>query len=181
MQTHELAAHPAHPPLAVRSVEARILSQTDNWLRVRWRIDGPGKMIIPKFAGKGRADNLWQTTCFELFMMPKDGTPAYCEFNLSPSERWAAYDFTDYREGMTQRPFAREPDCAMRMGQAIAIFDAALPRSQVPEAPCAIGLAAVIEEVGGVKSYWALSHSKDQPDFHDPACFTKALARTRAA
>lgn len=154
---------------------------TDNWLRVRWRIDGPQKLVLPPFAGKGRADGLWQTTCFELFMMEKDGTPSYCEFNLSPSERWAAYDFTGYREGMSNRPFAREPDCTMRMGRAIAIFDAALPRAQVPGLPCAYNLAAVIEEEGGVKSYWAISHHKEQPDFHDPSCFAGCLGRTRAA
>ncbi len=150
-------------------------------MRVRWRIDGPQKLVLPPFAGKGRADDLWMTTCFELFMMAKDGTPSYCEFNLSPSERWAAYDFSDYREGMTNRTFAREPDCTMRVGQAIAIFDAALPRAQMPEPPCAYGLSAVIEEEGGVKSYWALSHHKEKPDFHDPACFEGCLARTRAA
>lgn len=180
MQTHELAPHPAYRPRAIRRVEARILSLTDSWLRVRWRIDGPEKLVLPPFAGKGRADNLWQTTCFELFMMPRDGTRGYSEFNLSPSERWAAYDFTDYREGMTQRSFPREPDCTMRTGQAMAIFDASLPRAQMPEPPCAIGLSAVLEEEGGVKSYWALAHSKAEPDFHDPSCFTAGLARTRA-
>ncbi|KLI63896.1 DOMON-like domain-containing protein [Aurantiacibacter marinus] len=181
MQTHELVAHAAHPPLSIRRVEARILSMTDAWMRVRWRIDGPDKLVIPPFAGRGRADELWQTTCFELFIMPKDGTPAYSEFNMSPSERWAAYDFDDYRDGMRQRDFSREPDCVMRSGQSIAIFDAALPRVQLPGPPCAIGLCAVLEETGGVKSYWALTHTKDQPDFHDPACFTAGLARTRAA
>ncbi|WAT18387.1 DOMON-like domain-containing protein [Aurantiacibacter sp. MUD11] len=150
-------------------------------MRVRWRIDGVDKLVLPSFAGKGRADNLWQTTCFELFMMEKDGTPSYSEFNLSPSERWAAYDFADYREGMSERPFAREPDCTMRVGNSMAIFDASLPRAQMPEPPAAIGLSAVIEEQGGVKSYWALSHHNEKPDFHDPACFSACLARTRAA
>lgn len=181
MQTHDLVAHPSTPPLAVRRVEAKILSITDSWFRVRWRIDGPQHLVVPPFAGRGRADKLWNTTCFELFMMEKDGTPSYSEFNLSPSERWAAYDFSDYREGMAKRDFAREPDCSMRMGTAVAIFDAALPRSQMPEPPAAVGLAAVLEEEGGVKSYWAISHHKDAPDFHDPACFEGSLARTRAA
>ena len=154
---------------------------TDAWMRVRWRIDGPEQLVVPSFAGKGRQDDLWKTTCFELFIMPRDGTPAYSEFNMSPSERWAAYDFDDYREGMTNRDFAREPECTMRMGMATAIFDAALPRVQMPHLPWSIGLAAVLEEKGGVKSYWALTHSKDEPDFHDPACFIAGLARTRAA
>ena len=180
MQTHELIPHPAHPPLAVRRMEARVLSLTDHWLRVRWRVDGVEKLVVPKFGGKGRADNLWQTTCFELFLRPAGGA-AYCEFNLSPSERWAAYDFADRREGMAQRPFAREPDCTLRLGRAMAIFDAALPRAQLPDPPCAVGLAAVIEEEGGVKSYWALCHQGEAPDFHDPACFTATLGPPKPA
>ena len=180
MQTHQLECHPAHPPLAVRSIEAKILSLTDNWLRVRWRIDGVSKLVVPPFAGKGRKDELWKTTCFELFLQKK-GDAAYCEFNLSPSERWAAYDFTGYREGMSEREFRREPDCSMRMGQAMAIFDAALPRAQLPLPPLNAGLTAVIEEEGGVISYWALAHGGEKPDFHDRTCFTATVGRTRAA
>lgn len=180
MQTHQLVAHPAHPPRSIRSVEARVLSLTDSWLRVRWRIDGVDRLVVPKFAGKGRADNLWKTTCFELFLKPRGGT-AYSEFNLSPSERWAAYDFADYREGMEERPFAREPDCTMRVGRAMAIFDAALPRAQIPSGKCAAGLAAVIEEEGGVISYWALAHGGEKPDFHDAACFTASVGAPKPA
>lgn len=181
MQTHQLIAHPAHPPLEVSRVEARVLSLSDNWMRLRWRIDGVRCLVVPPFAGKGRADNLWQTTCFELFLKPPGGA-GYSEFNLSPSERWAAYDFTGYREGMSERPFAREPNCIMRIGRAMAIFDVELPRAQMPVPPCAVGLTAVIEEEGGQLSYWALAHgSAERPDFHDPACFIASLERTRAA
>ena len=44
-----------------------------------------------------------------------------------------------------------------------------------------MNLAAVIEEEGGAKSYWALSHPADKPDFHDPTCFTATLAAPRTA
>ena len=119
METHELTAHPAYPPWAVTSVTARTLSRDKNWLLLRWRIEGSGKLLVPAFAGKGRADELWRTTCFELFLKPGGGT-AYCEFNLSPSERWAAYDFSDRRDGMEDRPVPREPECTMRQGSSFA-------------------------------------------------------------
>ncbi len=180
MQTYDLIPHPAHPPLAVRRMEARVLSLADAWVRVRWRIDGVSKLVLPPFAGRGRADDLWQTTCFEFFVQPLGGE-SYCEFNLSPSERWAAYDFSARREGMQERPLRREPDCTMRIGQSIAIFDAALPRENVPEPPATFGLCAVIEEAGGVKSYWAMTHRSAKPDFHDPACFAAKLGPRRAA
>ena len=180
MQTHPLTAHPAHPPATVRSVEAKIIGADDSWLRLRWRIEGAQALVVPPFAGKGRADELWKTTCFELFLRP-DGGASYCEFNLSPSERWAAYDFSGYREGMAERPAEREPQTAIRQGSSFAIFDAAIPLTALPASDCAMNLAAVIEEEGGVKSYWALAHPAEKPDFHDPACFTATLPAPRAA
>lgn len=170
----ELVAHPAHPPLAVRSIESRVIGYDANWLRVRWKLLGAGRLLVPKFAGRGRADGLWETTCFELFVMPAGGT-AYVEFNLSPSERWNAYDFDARREGMREREMPREPDCTMRLGTDMAIFDAAIPAAAVPAGPLSHGMTAVIEEEGGVRSYWACEHRAQAPDFHDPACFTEAL------
>ena len=35
---------------------------------LRWKVEGAGKLVAPSFAGKGRADNLWQHSCFELFL-----------------------------------------------------------------------------------------------------------------
>lgn len=175
MQTHQLSAHPAHPPARVSGVEARVIGFDADWLRVRWRIDGAQALVIPPFAGRGRADGLWKTTCFELFLRPTGSDP-YVELNLSPSERWAAYDFAFYRQSMTVRPASREPDCTMRQGSSFAIFDAAIPRDALPVLPAAANFAAVIEEQGGVKSYWALAHPADKPDFHDPACFVAELA-----
>ena len=175
MQTHQLLAHPDHPAAQVTAIEARVIGADANWLRLRWGIEGAHALVIPAFAGRGRADELWRTTCFEAFLKPADGQ-AYVELNLSPSERWNAYDFDGYRMGMRERHFPREPECNLRQGSSFAIFDAAIPLSGLPQAGCAMGLSAVIEEQGGVKSYWALAHPDGQPDFHAPACFAAELA-----
>ena len=180
MQTHLLEPHPDHPPAGVSQVEARIIGRDASWLRVRWRIEGSQQLVVPPFAGKGRADELWQTTCFELFLKPEGEAP-YLELNLSPSERWNAYDFEAYRWGMAERPFPREPECTLRLGSSFAIFDAAVPAAGLPEADCAMGLSAVIEEQGGVKSYCALAHPDAKPDFHAPACFAATLPAAGAA
>ncbi len=177
METHRLIPHPAHPPLSVSKVEARVTGIDADWLRLRWRIEGVGALVVPAFAGKGRADGLWQTTCFEAFLRAGEGE-AYTELNLSPSERWNAYDFTGYRAGMTERAMPREPDCALRLGSSFAIFDAAVPVAGLPPLPWRYGLTAVIEEEGGVKSYWAVAHPADKPDFHDPVCVAGVLAAT---
>ena len=178
MQTYDLVAHPAHLPDRITAVRASIVGRDRYWLRLRWRIERGEGLIVPAFAGQGRADGLWKTTCFELFCRQADG-PTYCEFNLSPSERWAAYDFEGYRSGMRARPVERDPVCTYRAGGAFSIFDAAIPAAALPADPSAINLACVLDEADGVKSFWALAHPEDRPDFHDPACFTGQLAARR--
>lgn len=175
METYELLPHPANPPLAVTSVQARVLSLDGHWLSLRWRVEGAGALVVPPFVGKGRADGLWQTTCFELFVRP-DAGDAYAEFNLSSSQAWAAYDFSGYREGMAERPMPRDPVSTPRRGQSVLIFDAALPVAGLPPLPWTYALTAVIEEAGGCKSYWAIAHGRERPDFHDEACFAAHLA-----
>lgn len=144
------------------------------WATLRWRVEGAGSLVLPPFAGKVRADGLWQTTCFELFLKPRDGS-AYAEFNFSPSQAWAAYDFSAYREGMAERQVPRAPVCTPRRGQSVLIFDVSLPAGALPPLPFDFGLTAVIEETGGHKSYWAISHRPDRPDFHHTSCFAGAL------
>lgn len=185
-----LVSHPAHPATLIRSVEARFIGHDAQWLRARWKILGAGALAVPAFAGKGRADGLWQTTCFELFLQPSGGT-AYVEINLSPSERWNAYHFDGRREGMREQPMPREPVCTLRLGSDIAIFDAAIPVAGLPAPPWNCSFAAVLEErlleermpeeAGGVTSYWALAHRGDAPDFHDPGCFIAAVAAPSGA
>ena len=106
---------------------------------------------------------------------------AYSEFNFSPSERWAAYDFTAYREGMTPRPMIRAPVITPRRGRDVLIVEAAIRLADLPPLPWRYGLTAVIEEAGGVTSYWAMAHSRDRPDFHDPACHAAHLAAPLAS
>lgn len=175
-----LTFHPAHPPSLVRDIDARFIGFDDAWVRVRWKILGAAQLVIPAFSGKGRADELWTTTCFELFLQ-LPGSERYTEVNLSPSERWNVYDFSAPRKGMSERPMPREPECTMRKGTDFAIFDVAIPAAGLPPMPWRCGMTAVIEEEGGVKSYWALAHRDAVPDFHDPACFVHEVAAPSGA
>ena len=58
------------------------------------RVGAPAdRFVIPKLSEPWRADELWQTTCFEAFLRAADGD-GYREWNFAPSGNWAAYDFT---------------------------------------------------------------------------------------
>lgn len=171
---YELVAHPAAPPLAVTRVTAKAGVET-GWLQLRWRVEGTAKLVLPAFAGRGRRDGLWRATCFEIFAQSEGGAN-YSEYNFSPSEAWAAYDFTGRREGMAERPMSRDPVLMPRLVASVFILDASIPLRDLPALPLALGISAVIEEEGGALSYWALRHGReDRPDFHDPACFAMHL------
>ncbi len=64
----------------------------------------PSPATIPS-----RKDGLWENTCFEFFVAPRDAAP-YWEFNLAPSGDWNVYHFNDYRQGWRPEPsFAELP------------------------------------------------------------------------
>jgi len=177
-QTVSLIPHPDHPPRGIHAVDVRWLETRKGVLVLRWVIKGVDALAAPAFAGKGRGENLWQTTCGELFLKDQTGA-GYREFNFSPSERWAAYHFSGYREGMVDTEIP-PPEVSSEGGQHLFVLTALLD-SSVLEGSETAGLSAVIEEKDGTKSYWAIGHAPGKPDFHNPACFTVPLAAPAAA
>ncbi|OCC24568.1 hypothetical protein MB02_03500 [Croceicoccus estronivorus] len=173
MGTHRLICHPDTPPAAVESVNVSISSDAKGGLLLRWRVAGCMRLVLPPYSGSGRADDLWKTTCFELFVRGQGD--AYCEFNFSPSQRWAAYRFDGYRSGTSNLDLSDSPQIDHQTGERIFVLTAKIPRLPMECGGTQAGLSAVIEEQDGIKSFWALAHPPGQPDFHDPACFIAEL------
>ena len=173
MQTHQLVPHPTFAPGEVRAVNVRWAELPDGRLMLRYMVEGCGALTVPAFRGRGRADELWKTTCFELFLY--DGQGRYREFNFSPSGQWAAYAFTGYRVVADNFDPREVPEIKHEAGDNLFILTVFIDRRDLAGAELA-GLAAVIEEKGGRPSYWALEHSGLQPDFHAPASFKLTLA-----
>lgn len=171
---HSLSCHPDTPAHSTASVEVE-LSVTDSAeILLLFSVRPTARLALPEPAPPGRADGLWQRTCFELFLKPQAGE-AYFEFNLSPSSQWAAYRFDRYREGMRnlELPLAPHIECT---GQGDAfILQAEVDLAAIPAGRLLTGLSAVIEEADGTKSYWALAHPPGKPDFHHPDCFAATL------
>ena len=173
METHPLLAHPESPPVSVNSIGILLGSVPDGRLMLRWKVSGDSDLMVPSFSGRGRADELWKTTCFELFLMRKDGS--YREFNFSPSGRWAAYEFDSRRSGMKEYEPIQWPEIDCQEGSGLTVMTVFLAGAELAGMERA-GISAVIEEEGEVLSYWALAHrDKGGPDFHDPACFALEL------
>jgi hypothetical protein len=169
-----LRPHPDHPSASVRDVSAELRGEGGR-LSLVYRIEGAERVAWPAPSRPVRADELWRATCFELFLQFDDGE-RYVEFNFSPSTCWAAYAFDGYREGMAELPLRVSPRIAL-LPDGIAV---SCDLTGLPHGELAMGLSAVVEEEGGVKSYWALAHAPGPPDFHNPACFMARLPAPRA-
>ena len=80
-----LVRHPSTPAGAVHTVDAD-LERVAGGVVATFRVSGDlSRLVLPEPAAAGRADDLWKTTCFELFVEGEGAT--YREFNFSPSTR----------------------------------------------------------------------------------------------
>ena len=163
-----LKPHPDTPPLAVTAIQTDCWHDAGRW-HFRYLIDGATRLILPDPAETGRADNLWQSTCFEAFV--GGAGAAYREYNFAPSGQWAAYAFDRPREGM--RTADDRVEVWLEGGDTWIAVETALSADLAPGSP--LNLTAIIEEACGHKSYWALAHPDGPPDFHNRDCFVAQL------
>lgn len=165
-----LNLHPGAEPTVARRVEADVARPRPGLLALRYVMTAPMQEIsLPRLAPPARADGLWRRTCLEAFLRAGTGE-AYYEFNFSPSTEWAAYRFDGYRQGMRPAeglPAPRIESAATKDGFELRV---SLELDAVPDLPTLVpwrlGLSAVVEDVSGTISYWALAHPPGKPDFH---------------
>lgn len=169
-----LVPHPNTPPNAVREVRVEIINDIGDELLLTFVVDGSEHVALPDWVTSARADGLWKTTCCEMFLAPA-GSDAYFEFNYSPSTQWAAYRFDAYRAGGRDLPLTIAPHVDRGDAATDYLVEVDQDLSGIPTGPYAMGLSAVIEEIDGTKSYWALAHAPGPPDFHNRECFIASL------
>ena len=175
-----LIPHPAAPPtIPELKVWANVdhaaslaaVATTNIWFGVG---APPARFVIPPLVQPWRADDLWQTTCFETFLRA-DGEEGYREWNFAPTGNWNAYDFAGYREGQSRAEVANPP--YIRMEDNFTWWSVGATIATAADRTWELGLSAVLEDKDGAKSYWALAHAHPaRPDFHAPDCFTAKLA-----
>jgi len=159
---HKLQLHPGSTLGPIESISASIFP-TASGCRVQFRMHGNLKEVrIPELGESERMDNLWRTTCFEVFWQPQGGT-AYREFNLSPSSKWAAYDFDDFRENGRDAPVDAIAVASAHSSEALLLT--ADIATDLP-LPAMIALNAIVEDSKGILHNWALSFRDGPADFH---------------
>ena len=169
-----LITHPLTPCAALERVEVEVVRPSAAKLTLTYAAIGAiSDVRLPLLATPTRADDLWRATCFEAFLRDSE-SDAYLEFNFSSSGEWAAYRFGGYRAGMSRASGIAQPVIETRAAADRFELRALVDLGGFTPGPLA--LSAVIEEAGGVKSYWALAHPEGKPDFHHSAGFIFNLA-----
>jgi hypothetical protein len=164
---------------AATSVEVEISRPDANNLVLRYTLTGNMDDIrIPAVGPASRSDELWQHTCFEAFLRAPSGA-GYYEFNFSPSTEWAAYRFSGYRDGMASAEISA-PSIEVQSSPGRFALLASLGPGQLSDLnrkpSWRLGLSALVEDMSGQKSYWALTHPPGKPDFHHLDCFAYELS-----
>lgn len=183
----QTAALTEDTPPAVRAILATMHALPDGGARFVFELEGDrARLPIPPPSPPdtaGAADELWQHTCFEVFVATP-GEEAYREFNFSPSGQWASYAFKGYRERDEDFTPSAVPSIRFAQRTDSLTLEAELPAAALPPvAPGAdlrIALSAVIERNDGELEYWAVHHPAAQPDFHHRDGFVLILSTAAA-
>jgi hypothetical protein len=175
-----LARHAETSSKFVSGIEVRVLRTEDSCLAFGYVLTADlSNLRIPFSVSPRRADRLWEHTCFEAFVRGK-GQAGYCEFNFSPSGEWAAYAFREYREGGPTNDDQLNPKIAVQRKAETLELHAVIRLDRLsriqPGSILRLGLSAVVEDIDGRLSYWALKHPPGKPDFHHPDAFAMELA-----
>ena len=174
----DLVAHPTNPP---SDPSFKVWANVDHsaafgamgTANIWFGVGAPAsRFVIPDAEEPSRTDELWRSTCFEAFLR-EAGAEAYQEWNFAPSGQWAAYAFTTYRRDMSELDVGSPP--YIRMEDNLTWWGLGATIAVEAGKNWELGLSVVLEEQDGTKSYWALAHAPDKPDFHLGDCFAAKL------
>ena len=166
---HALICHPSTPSPLQIEISSNATCLANGKLQLHYVLQGNLEQIqLPQQCKPEQKDNLWQHTCFEAFI-GCSGEMHYHEYNISPSGCWAIYAFKNYRQQKQYKP-PHEPNIEITQDKHRLEINVSLPASTLPTSlsnqALQIGLSAVIESKNQQKTYWALNHPLDTPDFH---------------
>ena len=170
----KLRLHPDSHSVAVESIDVKI-ARVGADLELSYTVTGEiSRIRMPAAATNARSDGLWRHTCFEAFVRASSDA-GYYEMNFSPSGQWAAYLFSNYRNGMRVADEIAGVPIKMHAHPGGCVLQTSLDPGRLTGLPrdrsWCLGLSAVIEDTNGGMSYWALAHPPGKPDFHHSSGF----------
>jgi hypothetical protein len=151
-------------------------------IEISGRIDRQGDVLSIEYLLQGDLDKvaielpsatptrkleLWNATCFEFFIGVL-GSPNYWEFNLAPTGNWNVYALDNYRQNLrSELAFTSLPLKIDRTANSLRLNLACnLSKIIKPDLKLEVAITAVIKSTQSEISYWALTHTGTEADFH---------------
>ena len=152
------------------------LTRASNSIDAMYRVLDPNQEITPfqiSTEMHERVDNLWQDTCFELFLKPEN-TSRYWEWNLSPSGLWQSYTFSDTRLHQTKIEISPPEWIQFEKLKHSFLLHWSVPLPRELQADPLWGhVTSILKMSDEALEYFAAHHPNAKPDFHDPKNFVK--------
>ncbi|NQY14129.1 MAG: DOMON-like domain-containing protein [Henriciella sp.] len=170
LQSHAIAPCPWVSALTVE------VERAGDAISILFHVQGAlSKIRFPTDNGGQRRDELWTTTCFEAFFRAP-GEDQYLEFNFAPNGDWAAFRFDGYRANMADLD-CPAPEIETQISDSAARVRVTLPDGLFePKAALILfGPTAILEDIDGTRSFWAIHHALNKPDFHHIDTFKMTL------
>ncbi len=156
------------------SISADLQIQTENTLQLQFEISDPmnevdfeSNHINTVGTQLNRENDLWKSTCFELFLNPV-GEKNYFEFNFGLKPTWNNYVFDEYRKPQPVKLCYDFEIQKMQWKKNKLKIDL-LNRTAFQKFN--VSLTAVIKNKKNQVSYFALAHVESKPDFHSLKSF----------
>tara|TARA_B110001454_G_scaffold171291_1_gene162002 strand:- start:31212 stop:31760 length:549 start_codon:yes stop_codon:yes gene_type:complete len=120
-------------------------------------------------------ENLWTTTCFEIFLKNENSSDYY-EFNFNSKAEWNVFYFSEYRKRVEGYKSSLEIKMQTQMmaGRPLLTYSFDILKLVNLKLPAQINLSTVTKGKVGI-SYWSQKHNGHKADFHDPKNFTLTL------
>jgi hypothetical protein len=154
------------------------IDRSEDLLSIEYLLQGDldNVAIDPPTDLPARKLELWTSNCFEFFI-GVTGSSNYWEVNLAPTGDWNVYALDDYRQGL--RPeisFGSLPFRIDRSANSLQL-NLAFDLSQIikTDLKLEVAITAVIKSNQDEISYWALTHTGTEADFHRRDSFTIKL------
>jgi hypothetical protein len=154
------------------------IDRHDHILSIEYHLTGDLSTLIipPPTAKPTRKSLLWEHTCFEFFLgVP--GIPEYWEFNLSPAGDWNVFHLNNYRQGLREELALASLPFETKLQSGSLVLRLELDLRMIIPSPqdLEVSVTSVIEPRTGEISYWAVTHSGEQADFHLRDSFSVSL------
>ena len=149
------------------------LAIADGILRVEYHLSGfdGAAMFPPASENPARRLQLWRHTCFELLWGPLHD-PNYWELNASPAGHWNVLAFAGYRRGMREETRIGVLTETRLSTHWFSLYCTIPVAAMEGAAPYRFAAAAILRMADGQRTFWAVCHPGEAPDFHHPLSFT---------